>query len=146
MNWTYQVNTLPAWMSNPLLSEIGVSAYYPLMEVPQSLAAAQVPALWRQKVQYYLDAISTRLHKDLLISEIGYRDTADALFQPGLETSKAPVDTMLQAAAFSAALMNAVQDKHIVGLFVWGWSVPTFQPNWRPAAQVINYWYGALDA
>ena len=107
--------------------------------------ARAVPALWRKNVGYYLDAIAVHLHKPLLISEIGYRNTADALYHPGQVNSKAPVDDMQQASAFSAALMNSVADKHIVGIFVWGWSVPTFQPNWKPAAQVLNYWYGALD-
>lgn len=145
MNWTYQVNALPAWMRNPLLGAIGVSAYYPLVSTPKRLPFSAVPALWRKNVGYYLDAIAVHLHKPLLISEIGYRNTADALYHPGQVNSKAPVDDMQQASAFSAALMNSVADKHIVGIFVWGWSVPTFQPNWKPAAQVLNYWYGALD-
>jgi hypothetical protein len=51
---------------------------------------------------------------------------------------------MQQAMAFNAALMNSAQDNRIVGMFVWAWSVPVFQPNWRPAAEVIKYWYSAI--
>ncbi|HLZ61460.1 MAG TPA: hypothetical protein VKR06_31310 [Ktedonosporobacter sp.] len=146
MNWTYKVDSLPVWMSNSGLDVIGVSAYYPLLLSQQNVPAEKIPVLWRENVGRYLDAIATHLRKSVLISEIGYRDTADTLLRPGQETSNAPVDEMAQARAFNAALQNSAKDPNIVGVFVWAWSVPVFQPNWRPAAQVIRYWYSALHA
>jgi hypothetical protein len=146
MNWTYQIDTLPSWMRNPDFSAIGVSAYYPLVSSSQRLPPAEVAELWGKKVRSYLDLIAARLGKPVLISEIGYRDRADALFRPGQTTSTAAVDEAEQAAAFHAALRNSLEDKHIIGMFVWGWSVPLFQPNWRPAAQIIKSWYSSVKA
>ncbi len=76
-----------------------------------------------------------------MLSEIGYRNSADALYQPWQWKSSAPPDPDLQAAAYEAALQNIIRDPYIAGAFFWGWSVPAFAPNWLPAAQTLHRWY-----
>ena len=85
--------------------------------------------------------LALQLGKPVLISEIGYRDSTDALFDPWQKVTQAPPDPVEQAAAYNAAMQNVWNDQHIAGIFVWAWSVPFFEPNWRPAARVIKYWY-----
>jgi hypothetical protein len=88
-----------------------------------------------------LDALALASGKDIILSEIGYRNSADALYQPWQWKSSAPADPDLQAAAYEAALQNIIRDPYIAGAFFWGWSVPAFAPNWLPAAQTLHRWY-----
>jgi hypothetical protein len=52
-----------------------------------------------------------------------------------------PSDPEEQAAAYNAALANALVDPHITGIFFWGWSIPLFEPNYKPAAAVLYKWF-----
>ncbi|QBD78346.1 hypothetical protein EPA93_21025 [Ktedonosporobacter rubrisoli] len=146
MHWTYQTSKLPGWMRHPFLNEIGIAAYYPLATAQQQLSDSGLNELWQQKAGLPLDAIATQLKKPVLISAIGYRDRADALLHPEQSTTNAPINEGLQAEALNAALSYCASDPHIAGIFVWGWSVPHFQPNRRLAAPVIKHWYSAINS
>ena len=69
-------------MYNPLLAIIGVSVYIPLTDTPQRLDPAILPGLWQEKIGKLLDSLSMQLNKQVFISEIGYRDSAFALYRP----------------------------------------------------------------
>ncbi len=141
INWTSLTAPEPAWMQNPLLRYIGVAVYIPLTATPQRLAPAIIPGLWREKVGKALDALAARIKKPVLISEIGYRNSPDALYQPWANQTLAGTDPEEQAAAYNAALQNALVDPHIAGIFFWAWSFPPFQPNEEPASQELYHWY-----
>lgn len=141
MNWTSLGKSLPSWMSNVYLSYIGVSVYIPLTNVRQRLDPHILPALWKEKVKVPLDTLALQLRKPVLISEIGYRDTSDALYRPWETQTSAPRDLEEQMAAYNAALVNSITDTHIQGIFFWAWSFPVFEPNQRPAARVLYHWY-----
>ena len=143
MDWSSLARPLPAWMKNPLLASIGVSVYIPLTNRPKRLDPRSLPALWHQQISRKLDALATALGKPILISEIGYRNSTDALYEPSMHQTTAPADPVEQAAAYSAALSNVMPDQRISGIFFWGWSVPFFEPNWQPAAGVLHHWYAA---
>jgi hypothetical protein len=134
---------LPAWMQNPALTYLGVSEYRPLTARPQPHDADTLAAVWHLRIKLDLDTLSALAGKPVVLSEIGYRDAADALYMPWLWQSTAPADPQLQAAAYEAALENVVgeADPHIAGIYFWGWSVPGFKPNWLPAADVLHKWY-----
>lgn len=144
MNWysLTQGTAIPSWFQNSDLAMIGVSSYIPLASSATPVPADQIATLWKQKVQSQLDALSIQVGKPVLISEIGYRDTSDALYQTWLASSSAPVDTTVQAEAFDATLSNAYSDPHIGGTFFWGWDdVNMFTIKNRPAAQILQKWY-----
>lgn len=144
MNWSSLYNAIPAWMSNPLLTTIGVSEYIPLTNTQQKLDPAILPSLWRTTVESLLDALAVKIGHPVIISEIGYRDSAYTFFRPWQRDAIAqaePPDPQEQAAAYDAALRDVVNDQHITGIFFWAWSVPLFQPNWKPAAKVLLKWY-----
>ena len=136
-------------MHNPLLAAVGVSVYIPLTDRPQRLDPAILPGLWQEKIGKLLDSFSIQLTKQVFISEIGYRDSAFALYRPWERDAQAqaePVDPEEQAAAYDAALMNVIVDPHIIGVYFWAWSVPLFEPNWKPAAKILYKWYTSPQA
>ena len=149
MNWSSLYYQVPSWMHNPLLIAIGVSVYIPLTDIPQRLDPAILPGLWQEKIGKLLDSFSIQLTKQVFISEIGYRDSAFALYRPWQRDAQAqaePADPEEQSAAYDAALMNVVADPHIMGIYFWAWSVPLFEPNWKPAAKILYKWYTSPQA
>lgn len=146
MNWSSLSLPLPGWMRDPRLSAIGVSTYFPLVDTRARLEPALLPALWQQKIKLRLDALSLQLGKPVLISEIGYRASSDALYNPWERNTSASTDPGEQAAAYRAALSNILFDSHIQGVFFWAWSVELFAPNERPAAAVLHEWFCATGS
>jgi Glycoside Hydrolase Family 113 len=149
INWSSLYNPLPTWLEDPLLNMIGVSVYIPLTDTPQRLDPAALPGLWREHIGKLLDKLSVQIHKPVLISEIGYRDSAYALYRPWQRDAAAqaePPDPEEQAAAYNAALSDALVDPSINGIFFWAWSVPLFEPNWKPAAKILYKWYTSRQA
>ncbi len=144
-NWTALAKMPPSWMRNSNLSTIGVSAYLSLTETRQHVKPQEMVALWKRVVTPQLDSFAIRLGKPVIISEIGYRDSADTLYHVWESTSTAPVDAEEQAAACNAALANATRDPHIAGIFFWGWdNVGAFALHDQPAASVLYRWYSGL--
>ena len=149
MNWSSLYHPLPTWLEDPLLNMIGVSVYISLTDTPQRLDPAVLPGLWHKKIGKLLDEMSVRINKPILISEIGYRDSAYALYLPYMRAAGAraePPDPEEQAAAYNAALSNTLVDPYIKGIFFWAWSVPLFEPNWKPAAKILYTWYTSPQA
>jgi len=154
MNWTSlylyldpttHSSTLPSWMQNQSLNAIGVSVYIPLTAKLQRLDPTILPGIWHEKIGTLLDFLSTQLSKQVLISEIGYRDGNFALYNPWVRdvtklNNEIP-DPQEQAAAYDAALSNVVADKHIEGIYFWAWSIDLFQPNGKQAAKILYKWY-----
>ncbi len=122
MNWGPTDQPLPTWFSNAQLSYIGVSAYYPLSDTATRISPAAMVTLWHSKITPLLDAIYAHSGKPVLISEIGYRNSADALYLPWQQDSALPSDQEEQAGAFNAALSNGIADTRLVGIFFWGWN------------------------
>lgn len=144
MDWSSLGQTPPSWMSNPLLAVIGVSEYLQLANDQTRVDPKLIPGLWKTIVKSVLDKFSVEVGKSLIISEIGYRNTADALYHPWARYSTgSPPDPEEQAAACDAALINVIPDKHIVGTFFWGWDgVQGFKLAGQPAAlAVLKKWY-----
>lgn len=140
-NWSSLTNHPPSWMSNPALTYIGVSAYQSLVSQPQQLSMAQIQQVWQSQFLPLLDAYGTAAGKPILLSEIGYRNTTDALYQPWVHSTNAPADPQLQAAAYEAALRAALGDQHIDGIYFYAWSNDQFAPNNLPAAAVLHRIY-----
>ncbi len=144
INWSSLYLPMPSWMKNSSLSAIGISEYIPLTDTQQRLNPSVLLGLWKEKVGTVLDAFAAQLGKSVFISEIGYRNSIYALYRPWERdtlAASAPPDPQEQAAAYNAALSNAIVDPHISGIYFWAWSVPLFQPNWLPASKVLYQWY-----
>lgn len=147
MNWTSLQYQPTAWMHNPALKFIGVSAYLPILNAPQRIDPAQIPGLWKSTVKHSLDTFSEILGEPIFISEIGYRNSSDTLYHSWETTSSAPADPIEQAAACSAALTNIISDPHILGSFFWGWDdTGAFSLRGMQAATAIRTHYASLQA
>lgn len=145
MNWSTLSPPFPSWMSNADLGVIGVSEYIPLTDVRTRIDPAAIFSLWREKIKTLLDTASLTLGKPMVISEIGYRNSADALYHTWYpESTVSPPDPGEQAAACNAALANVIPDPHIIGIFFWGWQeVQGFQLSGQPAVAVLHQWYSS---
>lgn len=146
MNWGSLKTPPPSWMQNQHLNMIGVSAYSPLVSTPQHVAPSQVSALWQKTVKQDLDNFSLALGRPIFISEIGYPNGANALYRPWQSTGNGAPDPQEQAAACDAALANVIGDKHILGIFFWGWdNTEDFDLNGKQATSVIHSYYQSLQ-
>ena len=143
LNWSSLYYPLPSWLHNRFLSAVGVSVYVPLTETPQRLNPKTLPALWQTTIGTLLDRSAAQMGKPILLSELGYRDSSDALYDPWEISTSAPSDQMEQAAAYNAALSSVMRDPHIAGVFAWAWEFPPFDLRCRLAAQVLHHWYTA---
>ena len=144
INWSSLYYPLPVWLHSPYLSAIGVSLYVPLIDTPQRLSPEKVSVLWREKIKTLLETFAIEVKKPVIISEIGYRNSAYALYLPWHRDAQAaaePVDPTEQAAAYDAALLNVIEDPRISGIFFWAWSMPLFAPNWLLATKILHKWY-----
>lgn len=141
MNFTSLLKSPREWMRDPNLSQLGVSMYMTLAGPNEPIPLSSLPERWAASAGRQLDAFAVKVGRPLFISEIGYRNSADALFHPYAQTSDQPPDPQLQAAAYNAALMYALSDPHVNGIYFWAWSLPPFSPNWLPAARTLKSWY-----
>jgi hypothetical protein len=145
MNWTSLDLAPPGWMSNALLAVIGVSEYLPLVNNRVRVDPKNIADLWKTIVKSALDNFSVKVRKSLIITEIGYRNSADTLYHSWLPYSTvSPPDPVEQAAACDAALTNVIPDQHITGIFFWGWDgVDGFKLSGQPALAVLKKWYSS---
>ena len=147
MDWTSLQTPPRSWMRNPDLKMIGVSAYLPLIDTPERVDPRHIFDLWKHTVKRALDNFALKLGEPIFISEIGYRNSADALYRSWQPTSSAPPDPQEQAAACDAALANIIPDQHILGSFFWGWDdAEAFNLNGLQASSVIHKYYASLQA
>ncbi len=147
MNWSSLDLPLPSWLENPDLAYIGVSTYIPLLTTPGKIDPQAIPALWKAQIKTRLDALAIQLNKQVLITEIGYRNSSDALYHTWEATSKAKADPAEQAGAYEAVLSNVLPDNQIAGTFFWGWdNVDMFNIKGQPATQVMQKWYSLTTA
>jgi Glycosyl transferase family group 2 len=143
INWSSLYYPLPSWLHNHYLNAIGVSVYTPLTDTPRRLDPNTLPARWQTTIGKLLDTFSVQIGKPVLVSEIGYRNSSDALYNPWEVFTNAQPDQVEQAAAYNAALSNLMGDPHIVGVFAWAWEFQPFDLRCRLAAQVLHHWYAA---
>lgn len=147
MNWYPSLTEAPAsWMKNSALTAIGLSEYVPLSTSTGRVDPNAMPALWQSKVGQLIDTFSAKLGKPMILSEIGYRSTSDALYNPFSEQSSAATDGQEQAGAYAATLIDVFADSHIIGVFFWGWdNVGKLAINGQQAAQVVYRWYTKIS-
>jgi hypothetical protein len=141
LNWSSLPSAPQPWMLDPRLTYLGVSEYASLVSQPEDLSAEQILALWQQQIQPRLDALSLAARKPVILSEIGFRNATDALYQPWIHSTGASPDPQLQAAAYEAVTRAVFADPHLEGIFFYAWSNGQFAPNNLPAAAALRTLY-----
>lgn len=146
MNFAPPGSAIPSWFEDPDLTYIGISEYTSLMAVDGRLNPASAPVLWHADISTVLDAFAQRLGKPLILSEIGYSNSANTFYRPYRANPTSPPDPEEQAAGYTATLVNVLGDPWIQGVYFWAWSLPPFAPNWLPAQHVLHQWYTSSAA
>lgn len=139
MNWTSLRWSAQPWMRNPFLTYVGVSDYISLTGAPKVLSQDSMSLLWQRNVLPKFDSIFNQTGKQVVLSEIGFRNATDALVNPFFPTTTAPMDPQFQADAYSAALDAVYQDPHIAGIFFWGWDQARLQPSSQASGAIIAF-------
>jgi hypothetical protein len=149
-NWGDEVEQIGFW---PLLDFIGVDFYYPL----SSEDSPSDEAL-REGFESALEpirALSRRLSKPVLLTEIGYGSTRSPWKSPHSSDHGREPSAEHQARAYQAAF-SALADETswIRGMYWWKWPTdlalggagdPGFTPNGKPAEEVIRNGYRESD-
>ncbi len=142
MNWSDITQPIPSWLASSNINMVGVSEYIPLTDKREDTVSGNITALWHQRVQVGIDAFAARIKKPIFLSEIGYRNTKDALFNPWEQVTASPHSAQLQSTACDAALTNILADPNIHGVYFWSWeNVNLFNLHNSPAVSAIHKWY-----
>lgn len=114
-NWD-EVAHVPFWSQ---LDLIGVDGYFPLTPRPTSNVDS-IAAGWAPHVRL-LGALSARVNKPVLFTEMGYTCTTHCTVEPWKEDNSAPSDQHAQAAAYAAFFRTMHAQPWYAGCFVWKW-------------------------
>ncbi|HEX9070213.1 MAG TPA: hypothetical protein VF807_15695 [Ktedonobacterales bacterium] len=133
------------WMRSPDIAYLGISEYQSLVDTPSRLDTDHIAQLWQDRIIPSLRGLFERSGKPVLLTELGYRDAFDALYQPWVHQTTSRPDPTLQAAAYEAALRVTIATPWIAGTYFWAWYVGQFTPHGRPAATMLRAYYGPLD-
>ena len=131
----------------PLVDELGVCAYFPLLDRGQPVTGRALLAAWR-RLRRRLEAWARGYGKPLVLTEVGYMSQQGAAAEPWNEGAHRPVDLQVQRLAYEAFVHAWNGSKSLHGVFFWnwyGWGGPmdgSYVPRGKPAAAVLARWYG----
>jgi len=147
-NWGEEVEQVGFW---PLLDFIGVDFYYPLSSEDSPSDQALREGFERSLEP--IRALSRRLSKPVLLTEIGYGSTRSPWKSPHSSDRGREPSAEHQARAYQAAFAAlADETSWIRGMYWWKWPTdlalggagdPGFTPNGKPAEEVIRRGYGS---
>ncbi len=132
------------------LDFIGVDAYAPLTRTPGA-KDAELCVAWGGLAKA-LGALSLRVGKPILLTELGYRATRDAAMAPATWPESDPnphYDPGHQAACYRAAYDALWGKPWLAGIYVWKWFTDSkdesgqtdFSPAGKPAEAVMGDYY-----
>ena len=140
-NWDHFAE-VPFW---DRLDEAGVTAYFELAHDDALPSERSLDEAWAAP-RASLAAMRERVHKRLIVTEVGYPSLVGAAHKPWDETAVAAVDLEGQArllGAFCRAFRPAT-DKSVAvdGFYVWNWfgsgaADGSYSPRGKPAARAV---------
>jgi hypothetical protein len=142
MNWSSLTKPIPSWLANSNISMVGISEYISLTKSRDDTHIKDIASLWKSRVKGLIDTFATQVKKPVFLSELGYRNSTDALYNPWEKITTFPLSPQQQAAAYDAALTNILTDTHIHGIYLWAWdNVDLFNLHNTLAVATIHKWY-----
>lgn len=114
-NWD-EVERFPLWKR---MAFVGVDAYFPLCEIPGP-TAIQLQKGWEPHVEM-LEALSKRMERPVLLTEMGYTNTATCAKEPWMEDENAELSEGAQALAYEAFFDTFSTKPWYAGCFIWKW-------------------------
>jgi GTA TIM-barrel-like domain len=159
-NWHQEYAAIQFWDA---LDFVGIQGYFPLAERPGA-SVAELERGWQRHLPA-IEALSKRLDKSVVFTEIGYKSTPDTAVEPWVWPQGGPghryvdptrADAGAQADAYEAFFRAVWQRPWCAGAFFWKWyprpraAAPAaepadidFTPQGKPAALVLARWYAA---
>ncbi len=138
-----EVFTVPFWDD---LDFIGVSGYYPLVDQPSPPAASLIAA-W-QPIGERLGALSARVGKKIVFTELGYRSADAAAWRQWEVPDTARVNVQLQADAYRAFFEAVWSKSWCAGVYWWKWPssgekgrANDYPPVGKPAEEVLRHFF-----
>ena len=128
---------------------IGEDAY-PTLSQKLEPSVGDLRRGWRHYIPW-LQQLSQRWHKPLLLTEIGCRSVRGGAQNPWDWQRRGRVDLALQARWYAAALKELGRRSWLVGAFWWAWSPDPpdggskdagYTPHGKPAERILRAWYG----
>jgi hypothetical protein len=150
-NWSGEFERITFWDA---LDAIGIQAYFPVAG-DSAVTPASLDEAWRGPLGR-IEAISRRTGKPVILTEAGYRSSADAGIEPWRWRSPAAVDSTLQAQLVEALFRAFWSQPWFMGVYVWKWypgidasagddraarRARDFTPQGKPAAEVMSRWF-----
>lgn len=141
-HWEREFEHLPFWDA---VDVMGLSLYAPVCPTPNPSPEA-IAAGWAT-LAGRIEAVARRWNRPVLLTEVGFRSSADAAARPWLWRSDAPLDLALQACLYENLFLTCWDQPWMGGVFVWKWEAPPraggggdldFTPQGKPALEVIR--------
>jgi hypothetical protein len=142
-NWDH-FEAVPFW---DLVDEAGVTAYFELTR-ERTPELDQLVAAWQTRLPA-LERFAARVHRPLVLTEVGYPSLAGANVRPWEETRDAPVDLEEQRVCYAAFCATAGRARFVDGIYFWNWfgvggaNDSGYTPRGKPAAEVLRAWFAA---
>lgn len=140
-NWWREVEIFSDWSA---FDHIGVNAYYPL-EAGADPSAEALCAAWRPHLRV-LEALSQKVGKEVLVTEIGLRSVSGANERPWDVGHGGGSDPALQGRFYEAALAELQSRPWVQGVYWWKWFTDPdgerdlYVPG-GPAQEVLRRWW-----
>jgi len=117
------------------LDFIGVSAYFPLSDVPDPTPAA-LAAGWERALRP-LGQAARRFQRPVLLTEAGFPAASSAARAPWRE-SRGRADVWLQSRCYEATLRALAAHSFVEGAFFWLWERPAEPPFRDPSHSIVD--------
>lgn len=128
LNWN-AVQQWEPWMRSPLLTAIGIDAYFPIESSPHAPTPSAMMNHWIHAINPLILGLHHYSGHSIVVSEIGYKNSTNALTHPYSHTTSYPPDPVLQNQALVTGIKATTQTHAIAGVFVFGWNVGYFSPS-----------------
>lgn len=134
LNWV-DTTHFESWLKDPLLAAIGISAYFPLESHAHPLSSTTIATRWKNRIKPQLQSLVRYSGHPVVLSELGYKNARNALYQPYAHTTSQGPDPTLQNTALVAAIDTMKKMRGFHGVLVYGWDIGYFSPS-RPARNI----------
>jgi len=144
-NWNDEFNQIKFWEA---LDYAGVDSYFPLVTGARP-SVEQLKEVWLDWLKL-IGAWQKSINKPILLTEIGYKSTLDAIDEPWQYTGMGELDLQMQVKCYQALLEIFWDKPWFYGAYWWYWGVHPnmggeddrgFTPQNKPAQEVIKEWY-----
>jgi hypothetical protein len=144
-NWNDEFSQIKFWNE---LDYAGVDPYFPLVTGSRP-SVEQLKEVWTDWLKI-INAWQKTINKPVLLTEIGYKSTLDAIDEPWQYTAMGELDLQMQVKCYQALLESFWDKPWFYGIYWWYWGAHPnmggesnrgFTPQNKPAQEVIKEWY-----